>query len=214
MRASTVPDDLRPLRVLCLHGYHGSAAVLRSQMAPLLSAMPTQIEFVYVDAPSLSSGDFGWWHGGFRGWERTLAWAVDLFAAQPRFDGLFGFSQGAALTGLLAAVDQSEGETAARDRWFDFAVMVGGFKSDAAIHADLFRHQLAIPSVHVMGRADTIVPIRDSRELANQFRSPVILEHPGGHVIPSIGAVTEPLTQFFTDLAGTSARDASEQRSV
>jgi hypothetical protein len=57
-----------------------------------------------VDAPSLASGDFGWWHEGFRGWERTRDWAVELLRTGPRIDGIFGFSQGAALTGLLAAL--------------------------------------------------------------------------------------------------------------
>jgi hypothetical protein len=190
------------LRILCLHGYHGSAAVLRSQMAPLTSAIPANIEFVYVDAPTLSSGDFGWWHGGFRGWERTLEWVTKLFDTQPRFDGLFGFSQGAALTGLLAAVNESDHTSSATGSWFDFAVMVGGFKSDSPLHSDLFSIELALPSVHIMGRADIIVPISDSQELAHQFSQPLILEHAGGHVIPAIEAVTDPLAQFFADMAG------------
>jgi predicted alpha/beta hydrolase family esterase len=87
------------------------------------------------------------------------------------------------------------------ETWFDFAVMVGGFKSDSPQHAHLFRRELTLPSVHVMGRSDTIVPIGDSRELANQFREPLVLEHPGGHVVPAIRAVTEPLGHFFGDWA-------------
>jgi Serine hydrolase (FSH1) len=39
------------LRILCLHGCHGSAATLRDQMAPLVAALPTDIEFDYVSAP-------------------------------------------------------------------------------------------------------------------------------------------------------------------
>src|SRR5580698_2716865 len=126
------------LRILCLHGYHGSAAILRNQMAGMVSAMPADIEFVYVDAPSLARGDFGWWHEGFSGWERTREWAINLFESQLPFDGLFGFSQGAALTGLLAAVNESEYHGESGESWFDFAVMVGGFKSDSPQHADLF----------------------------------------------------------------------------
>jgi hypothetical protein len=96
--------------MLCLHGYHGSATILRRPMAPLARALPTNVELLYVDAPSLSSGDFGWWHEGFSGWERTRDWAVELLRSGPRFDGILGFSQGAALTGLLAAL--YEGRTA------------------------------------------------------------------------------------------------------
>jgi Serine hydrolase (FSH1) len=115
----------RDLRMLCLHGYHGSGAILRRQMAPLAAALPRSVELVYVDAPSLSSGDFGWWHEGFRGWERTRDWAVELLRTGPRIDGIFGFSQGAALTGLLAALRDSRTSPI----WFEFAIMVGGFTS-------------------------------------------------------------------------------------
>jgi Serine hydrolase (FSH1) len=95
------------LRVLCLHGYHGTGAILRRQMAPLAGALLADIEFVYVDAPSLAAGGFGWWHEGFSGWEHTRDWIAGRLSAGPRIDGLFGFSQGAALTGLLAALRES-----------------------------------------------------------------------------------------------------------
>jgi fermentation-respiration switch protein FrsA (DUF1100 family) len=195
---------MRDLRVLCLHGYHGSAAVLRRQMAPLVSAMPANVAFVYVDAPSLAVGDFGWWHAGRGGWERTRAWAVELFRAHGGFDGVFGFSQGAAMTGLLSGLNEAGAAVPDADISFTFGVMVGGFKSDAAQPADLFAHRLTIPSVHVMGRSDTIVPRSDSRPLAEQFVNPLVLEHPGGHVIPGDPTVTGPIALFLTDMSGDS----------
>ncbi len=33
-------------RILCLHGYHGSGAILRDQMESLTAALPASIEFV------------------------------------------------------------------------------------------------------------------------------------------------------------------------
>ena len=134
---------------------------------------------MFVDAPSLATGDFGWWHNGFRGWERTRDWIIDLFAAQ-RFDGIFGFSQGAALTGLLAALRDTESAPIS----FDLAIMVGGFTSTAPQHAQLLVQKLRVPSLHVMGRYDRIVPMRDLLLLADRFAQPVVIEHGGGHVIP------------------------------
>jgi Serine hydrolase (FSH1) len=52
----------RKRRILCLHGYHGSADVLRNQAAALFGALESIAEFVFVDAPSLAEGDYGWWH--------------------------------------------------------------------------------------------------------------------------------------------------------
>jgi hypothetical protein len=202
---------VRDLRVLCLHGYHGSGAILRRQMAPLAAAIPAGVELVYADAPALAEGDFGWWHEGFRGWERTRDWAVELLRTGPRIDGIFGFSQGAALTGLLAALRDSHPSPV----WFEFAIMVGGFTSTRPQHAELFRHKLTIPSVHVTGRTDTIVPRRDSLLLADRFADPLIIEHPGGHVIPGEPAVTTPIAGFLAGFArDTSAAPAlGESRS-
>jgi fermentation-respiration switch protein FrsA (DUF1100 family) len=202
----------RDLRVLCLHGYHGSGAILREQMAPLAASIPANVELVYVDAPSLSAGDFGWWHEGFRGWERTCDWVAELLRTGPHIDGIFGFSQGAALTGLLAALRDSRPSPI----WFEFAIMVGGFTSTMPQHAGLFQHKLTVPSVHVTGRADTIVPRRDSLLLADRFADPLIIEHPGGHVIPSGTAVTAPiadfLARFASDRGATPAQRATGAR--
>jgi pimeloyl-ACP methyl ester carboxylesterase len=179
-------------RILCLHGYHGSATILRRQMAPVAAALPVDVELVFVDAPTLAAGDFGWWHDGFRGWEPTRDWAVGLFGAQ-RFDGVFGFSQGAALTGLLAALRETDATPIA----FDMAIMVGGFTSTAPQHANLFTHQLQVPSLHVMGRADVVIPMRDSQRLAERFTEPVVIEHAGGHVIPDDPAITTRIAGFM-----------------
>jgi hypothetical protein len=180
------------LRMLCLHGYHGSGAILRRQMAPLADAIGPAVELVYADAPSLAQGDFGWWHEGFSGWERTRDWAVGLLRNGLRIDGIFGFSQGAALTGLLAGMRDSDPSLQ-----FRFAIMVGGFTSTMPQHAALFRNKLTVPSVHVIGRADQIVPRRDSLHLAGRFAEPLVIEHSGGHVIPGDRAVTAPITGFL-----------------
>lgn len=195
------------LRVLCLHGYHGTGATLRRQMAPLAGALPADIEFVYVDAPSLAAGGFGWWHEGFSGWEHTRDWIAGRLSAGPRIDGLFGFSQGAALTGLLAALRESP--RAPRGLDFGFTIMVGGFTSLLPQHAGMFPRPLTIPSVHVIGRSDEIVPRSDSLKLADRFTDPLILEHGGGHVIPGDRAVAEPIARFLTRFASTTRTGAA-----
>jgi fermentation-respiration switch protein FrsA (DUF1100 family) len=192
------------MRVLCLHGYHGSGAILRRQMAPLAAAIGSDVEFLYADAPSLSTGSFGWWHEGFSGWELSRDWAVKLLRTGPRIDGIFGFSQGAALTGLLAALRDTQPALLE----FGFAIMVGGFTSSMPQHAGLFGHKLTVPSVHVTGRADMVVPRRDSLLLADRFADPLVIEHSGGHVIPGDRAVTGPIAGFLASYShrGSAAR--------
>ena len=74
---------------------------------------------------------------------------MELLRTAPRIDGIFGFSQGAALTGLLAALRDSRPSPVQ----FEFAIMVGGFTSTMPQHVELFRHKLTVPSVHVAGRS-------------------------------------------------------------
>jgi len=190
---------MRDLRILALHGYHGSADILRRQLDPLASSL-RGVEFVHVDAPSLAERDFGWWHSPARGWDRSRAWALELFAEQPRFDGVFGFSQGAAMTGLLAGMREAHLDDPQGPRGpiaFDFAVMVGGFKNDAPQHAELYQRRFTVPSVHIIGDADQVIPPHESRDLADQFIDPVVLTHTGGHIVPSTPAVVDGLTRFL-----------------
>jgi len=182
------------LRILCLYGYHGSAEILRGQLAPLASSIGG-VEFVFVDAPSLAERDFGWWHSPARGWDRTRDWAIDILGGQPGFDGVFGFSQGAALAGLLAGMRQASTVR------FDFAVLVSGFKNDAPQLAELYRPRFTVPSLHIISRTDGIVAPRESHSLAEQFENPVILEHGGGHVVPNTPAVVDGVTQFLNTRA-------------
>ena len=187
------------ISILALHGYHGSAQALRRQIAPLAGALPSHVELTFIDAPSLARGDFGWWHEGFTGWEATRDWVADLVARRP-FDGVIGFSQGAALAGLLLATQEAAGDGAAHPGppafGFGFGVMIGGFTSDEPQHAALFRRKLATPSLHVTGSADGIVPMRDSLRLAERFADPVIVKHDGGHVIPSTPRALARIVEF------------------
>jgi acetyl esterase/lipase len=76
--------------------------------------------------------------------------------------------------------------TAERPLRFDFAIVVSGFASNDRELARLYDRSDAydLPSLHVIGRADGIVPSAGSRRLASHFRAPEIVEHGGGHVVP------------------------------
>ena len=198
---------MRKLRILCLHGYHGSGEVLRGQMQSLMTGFESRVELVYLDAPSLAVGDHGWWHAvregapddgddpgvghvrmRYRGWETTRAAIVSAFEKQGPFDGIFGFSQGAALAGLLVGLRAPDGvPTPEHPLAFDFAILVSGFVSNDPSHASLYAATAgyALPSLHVIGRSDGIVPARDSKDLAAHFDAPTVLGHPGGHVVAS-----------------------------
>jgi hypothetical protein len=179
-------------RILCLHGYHGTGAILRRQMAGLVSAVGKPMELVFPDAPSLRRGDFGWWHPGFAGWEGSRDAVLSQLRSEP-FDGVFGFSQGAAMAGLIAAVQHVEEPV----RIFGFVIMVSGFTSRLPEHARLFETPIDLPSLHIIGRSDTIVSPRESAALTARFADPVVLEHPSGHVVPSSGDIADRAARWI-----------------
>jgi predicted esterase len=211
--------DMRKLRILCLHGYRGSAKTLRVQMRPLTQGQESLAEFVCVDAPSLAGGDFGWWHAvsddrgdvkyagigasamRYEGWSNTKTWLDSLFQQSGPFDGVFGFSQGAALTSLLVGLRNPRDTESGIS--FNFAMMVGGFASNDSRHAELYQRKAnyGLPSLHIIGESDFVVPSSRSDHLAGFFKDPLILGHAGGHVIPADPLVRSSVVAFLQERA-------------
>jgi predicted esterase len=224
---------MRKIRILCLHGYHGSAKTLQTQMRPLTQGLESLAEFVCVDAPSLAIGDFGWWHAisnvgndpehagvdhttmRYEGWPKTKTSLISLFKQSAPFHGVFGFSQGAALTSLLVGL---RSPCEAEDRIsFDFAMMVGGFASNDGSHAYLYQRssEYGLPSVHIIGGSDFVVPNVHSDRLASFFKNPLILRHSGGHVIPGNPQVRNSMVAFIQERArDAELADGSARRDI
>jgi pimeloyl-ACP methyl ester carboxylesterase len=210
---------MKRMRILCLHGYHGSAQVLQRQMASLTRGLDSLAEFVSVDAPALAQGDFGWWHAvegengsdredpgvdlparHYRGWARTREGILNVFEHQGPFDGIFGFSQGAALAALLVGLRAGDGKAIQSFPLnFGFAVLVSGFVCTDVNLAKLYDSKLSynLPSAHIIGRSDYVVPRENSRRLAANFSDALIIEHAGGHVVADTPDVRSQFKDFL-----------------
>jgi predicted esterase len=167
----------KKLRILCLHGYHGSAATMRRQASGATALLAPYADLFFLDAPSRSHGDFGWWHATsnraivYEGWEATRRGVKLAWDTQGPFDGVLGFSQGAVLASLLVALPEFP---------FEFAIMAGGFAARDPRLAALYernKEKYAIPSLHIYGRADGIVDPRASAALSDKFVNPTTIVH-------------------------------------
>lgn len=200
------------LRLLCLHGYGQSARRFRARTGALRKALRGRAELLYLDAPHRlpaqpgepeeeeEEAPRGWWLESGPGPapekepEAALRAVAAALAALGPVDGLLGFSQGAALAGLVCALREGgDGRFP-----FRFALLVAGFPAEAAGAAGALR----VPSLHVFGQADRVIPAAESRALAARFAQPVLLAHEGGHFVPAAAAQRAAYLAFLRRFAG------------
>lgn len=78
--------------------------------------------------------------------------------------------------------------------------MSSGFKSGSLAHLNYYEDRITIPSLHIFGETDNVIPKEMSEELACIFEDPRILQHTGGHYFPSTTQQKEFYRNHFQDL--------------
>ena len=207
--AAAVPSALAPARprVLCLHGFRDSAAVLKAQLAPLLTAFGNSFEFVFVDAPAPASGPmapgapegvpgYEWW--GVPGGPFESAWTGGFERAEPAlaaleargpYDGAIGFSQGAAVAAMLDV------------RWLVcFSAVAPPPRApsagDGAPRPWRPRRDGRQPSFHCYDLSEEVAAQCEHVQRAFE-REPVAVHHSEGHRIPKAASVAARLREFL-----------------
>ena len=118
---------------------------------------------------------------------------MDELFAREKFDGVFGFSQGASMAAAFCE----------RNENLKFAVLFGGFehqwesKENESSDAQM---QIAVPSFHGYGLGDEIVTKQRSLDLALKFKDATVFEHDGGHYIPSQKSSRDALLNFLSKI--------------
>ncbi|XP_028322895.1 esterase OVCA2 [Gouania willdenowi] len=128
------------------------------------------------------------------GLDESLATVREAVQSQGPFDGVLGFSQGAALVAMLCSLQEQKLE---RDFSFRFAILVAGFRSACNEHQVFYKSLLQMPSLHVFGLEDRVIPDSMSRELLPLFQDPQVLIHPGGHFVPAASAHRQTYHDFL-----------------
>lgn len=211
------------LRVLCLHGYQQNGAIFREKSGGFRSSLKKYFDFVFMTAPhsvelQQTNGaggaladtvpvDFrGWWYvpecyntkevKDFEGFEESVQAVVDFAKNEGPFDGLLGFSQGATLAFLIAALRQK----GVVDIDFKFLILICGFPSRYPEHQELNKVALRnLPCLHVYGQTDKIISHELSAKLVHSFDKDkvVVIEHPGGHMMPNLSKYRTATNEFL-----------------
>ena len=142
-------------------------------------------------------GRRAWWRGHsgkttYEGWDASEEMLARLWERE-RFDGILGFSQGAAAAAMLCAnVEHPRPK---------FAMIVSGFvPRDEKAAERLLAGVKDVPSLHVFGQTDQLVVPERSRALTTLFADATVVAHDGGHMIPSGAAVRRHVVSFLGSL--------------
>lgn len=205
------------LKVLCLHGYRQNGKIFRERTGGFRKLFKKHIEFTFVTAPHDIPEDVnlarpeeerekGWWfsrpgrsyHAGdatdiCTGYEESLHAIKETIAAEGPFDGILGFSQGAAFASLLCVLRSDPAAGIA----FKFAILIAGFKSLVSLHATVYSNPIDCPSFHTIGATDGVIPTQSSEDLLMVFINGTAYRHDGGHYIPSSALLRTAILEFL-----------------
>ncbi|XP_053703349.1 esterase OVCA2 [Synchiropus splendidus] len=134
------------------------------------------------------------------GLDESVAAVREAVESQGPFDGVLGFSQGAALVAMLCSLQEQKLEPLFH---FRFAVLVAGFRSACAAHQRFYSATIRMPSLHVFGQEDRVIPEAMSRDLLPTFLDPQVLTHAGGHFVPAASAHRQTYQDFLRRCAAS-----------
>eukprot|EP00250_Pteridium_aquilinum_P008107 c17678_g1_i2 orf=215-1114(+) len=196
------PSMRKRLRVLCLHGFRTSAAILQQQLfnkwdSTLLHDL---LDLTFLDAPFPCSGKsdvdgifpppfYEWFKYNiifteYTGLEECIQYISDFMYEHGPFDGLLGFSQGAVLCAALAGLQQ-KGLALSNHPPLKFVLIISGamFKN-VKVKQDCYSDIIRCPSLHFIGTKDWLKP--KNEELREVFEDPIIVRHGAKHTVPKL----------------------------
>ncbi|KZT69633.1 FSH1-domain-containing protein [Daedalea quercina L-15889] len=155
----------------------------------------------------------GWWRVNAErtltnGLEDSLATLRDVLA-KDRYDGVLGFSQGAAMAAILAALLEKPGvhppfliNGEPPHPPLEFCVAVAGFRPSSPLCDAILLPSFSTRTLHILGRTDVIVVEERSKTLLDISANKRIEWHDGGHFVPSKAPWRNFMRSYLRDPAG------------
>lgn len=188
----------RKLRVLCLHGHGSNDDISSIQIMGLKFRRGYECECEFLNAPHIcekpypgleyySNNDFYTWGGkkfsknGDADWEESLQYLADYCKKHGPYDGVYGFSQGAALITAFSSPKIWRTKYGLKCQPWSFAILANG--GGSWLLPTRNQDLINIRSFHIKGKKDHA--FKDSGRLEDRWRSDKRSSYTtkGGHAI-------------------------------
>ncbi|KAJ5382798.1 hypothetical protein N7517_000709 [Penicillium concentricum] len=219
------------MKILMIHGSRQSGELFRAKLQALEKQihraipLPDGIELVYPTAPFALDpsngsstelrnrhGSWSWFDtesvdGLYPGLETSLESIASILKDSGPFDGIIGFSQGAAMAAMVASLlEGNRKDVFARleqeggmsyPACFDslehpplkFVVSISGYGASDLAYRAFYDPGVRTPVMHFLGSMDTVVDESASMRLVESCledgKKRIVVWHSGGHVVPS-----------------------------
>ncbi|KAF1350672.1 serine hydrolase FSH [Delphinella strobiligena] len=191
------------------HGINGVNLVYPTGPISVSAADIPNHEVVDMNSNFVTGEAFAWWRMRevgceYWGLETGLEALAEVLREEGPFDGVLGFSQGAGAAAMVASLLEGGREEAfvvaerkggiafpAAFRNLQpplrFAVCCSGIAPTSALYRGFLEPRIGTPSLHFIGRVDSVTEERACRRLAGFCRGGEgnVVLHPGGHFVPA-----------------------------
>ncbi|CAK9232699.1 unnamed protein product [Sphagnum jensenii] len=214
------------LRLLCLHGYRTSGAIMKEQLAKAKwnEVIDDIVDLTFMNAwwPATGPSDvkesynppyYEWYQANkdfseVYGLDESMVHLNKTINDNGPFDGLLAFSQGAVLACALIGL-QEKGLKFVDAPKFGRIVVVGGATSKAIPLKPAYFDPISCPSLHFIGEQDGTR--KKAELLVKKFNGAIVVRHPGGRVVPKLGLLLKHSEIFLQDKCQNQYKSKSKQ---
>jgi hypothetical protein len=197
------------LNILCLHGNEQDHEIFRTRLGRIPQKCKHIADFHIVNAPHILPTKLGN-DVGMRTWflrdskflvdyeslRVTLEYLDDIWcgssSSKKPFDGVLGFSQGGTMATIMSLLPT-------RYPGIKFVICIGARDLNEDILRIVEVTHIGIPSLHIAGEKDLVVPIASSCAMMSRFdeSNSQFIAHDKGHCIPSSANYLNMIKEFL-----------------